>query len=65
MAGVSGIVACILSLVKIEQSSSDEPYDATGKHAVLSASPLPAFPPELSHAYVDAHITLTAPSEKE
>jgi TonB family protein len=54
-----------VSLVKIEQSSGNESYDAAGKQAVLSASPLPAFPPDLSHAYVDAHITLTAPSEKE
>jgi TonB family protein len=54
-----------VSLVKIEQSSSNESYDAAGKQAVLNASPLPAFPPDLSHAYVDAHITLTAPSAKE
>jgi TonB family protein len=54
-----------VSLVKVEQSSGNESYDAAGKQAVLSASPLPAFPPDLSHAYVDAHITLTAPSEKE
>ena len=54
-----------VSLVKIEQSSGNESYDAAGKQAVLSASPLPAFPSDLSHAYVDAHITLTAPSEKE
>ncbi len=54
-----------VSLVKIEQSSGNESYDTAGKQAVLSASPLPAFPPDLSHAYVDAHITLTAPSEKE
>jgi TonB family protein len=54
-----------VSLVNIEQSSGNESYDAAGKQAVLNASPLPAFPPDLSHAYVDAHITLTAPSEKE
>ncbi len=54
-----------VSRVTIEQSSGNEPYDAAGKQAVLSANPLPAFPPDLSHAYVDAHITLTAPSEKE
>jgi len=54
-----------VSLVKIEQSSGNESYDAAGKQAVLSASPLPAFPPDLSRAYVDAHITLTAPSEKQ
>ena len=54
-----------VSLVKIEQSSGNESYDSAGKQAVLNASPLPSFPPDLSHAYVDAHITLTAPSEKE
>ena len=54
-----------VSRVKIEQSSGNESYDSAGKQAVLNASPLPAFPPDLSHAYVDAHITLTAPSEKE
>ncbi|MHC9063784.1 energy transducer TonB [Nitrospira sp. CMX1] len=54
-----------ISRVKIEQSSGNDSYDAAGKQAVLSASPLPAFPPDLSHAYVDAHITLTAPSGKE
>ena len=54
-----------VSLVKIEQSSGNESYDAAGKQAVLNASPFPSFPPDLSHAYVDAHITLTAPSEKE
>lgn len=54
-----------VSRVTIEQSSGNESYDAAGKQAVLRASPFPAFPPDLSHAYVDAHITLTAPSEKE
>ncbi len=54
-----------VSLVNIEQSSGNESYDAAGNQAVLNAGPLPAFPPDLSHAYVDAHITLTAPSEKE
>jgi TonB family protein len=54
-----------VSLVNIEQSSGNESYDAAGKQAVLNAGPLPAFPPDLSHAYVDAHITLTAPSAKE
>lgn len=54
-----------VSLVQIEQSSSNENYNAAGKQAVLNTSPLPAFPPDLSHAYVDAHITLTTPSEKK
>jgi hypothetical protein len=51
--------------VQIEQPSSNENYNAAGKQAVLNTSPLPAFPPDLSHVYVDAHITLTAPSEKK
>lgn len=54
-----------VSRVTIERSSGNESYDSAGKQAVLNANPLPAFPPNLSHAYVDAHITLTAPSEKE
>lgn len=54
-----------VSLVTIEQSSGNESYDTAGKQAVLSASPLPEFPPDLSHAYVDAHITLAVPSERE
>ena len=54
-----------VSLVNIEQSSGNESYDAAGKQAVLNAGPLPGFPPDLPHAYVDAHITLTAPAEKE
>ncbi|CUS38465.1 conserved hypothetical protein [Candidatus Nitrospira nitrosa] len=54
-----------VSLVQLEQSSGNENYNAAGKQAVLNTSPLPAFPPDLSHVYVDAHITLTAPSEKK
>lgn len=54
-----------VSLVKIEQSSGDESYDSASQQAVLSASPLPVFPPDITHPYVDAHITLTAPSEKK
>lgn len=45
--------------VTIEQSSGNEYYDLAGKRAVLSASPLPGFPPEISDAYFDAHFTFT------
>lgn len=43
--------------VAIEQSSGNEYYDLAGKRAVLSATPLPVFPPELTEAYFDAHFT--------
>lgn len=45
--------------VAIEQSSGNEYYDLAGKRAVLSATPLPVFPPELTEAYFDAHFTFT------
>lgn len=45
--------------VAIEQSSGNEYYDLAGKRAVLSATPLPAFPPELTEPYFDAHFTFT------
>lgn len=45
--------------VEIEQSSGNEYYDLAGKRAVLSATPLPAFPPDLPDAYFDAHFTFT------
>lgn len=45
--------------VTIEQSSGNEYYDLAGKRAVLSAIPLPAFPPELTEPYFDAHFTFT------
>ena len=54
-----------VSRVKIEQSSGNESFDSAGTQAVHSASPLPAFPPDLSYPYVDAHIKMTAPSGKE
>lgn len=41
--------------VVIEQSSGNPYYDLSGKRAVLSADPLPPFPPGLSEAYFDAH----------
>jgi TonB family protein len=45
--------------VAIEQSSGNEYYDLAGKRAVLSATPLPVFPPELTDPYFDAHFTFT------
>jgi TonB family protein len=45
--------------VAIERSSGNEYYDLAGKRAVLSAIPLPVFPPELTESYFDAHFTFT------
>jgi len=45
--------------VAIEQSSGNEYYDLAGKRAVLSSTPLPVFPPELTEPYFDAHFTFT------
>jgi colicin import membrane protein len=45
--------------VEIEQSSGNEYYDLAGKRAVLSADPLPKFPPELAESYFDAHFSFT------
>ena len=45
--------------VLIERSSGNEYYDLSGKRAVLSAIPLPAFPPDLTEPYFDAHFTFT------
>jgi TonB family protein len=45
--------------VAIERTSGNEYYDLAGKRAVLSAVPLPAFPPELTEPYFDAHFTFT------
>ena len=50
-----------VSRVKIEESSGNESYDSASKQAVLTASPLPPFPSDISHAYLDAHITMKAP----
>lgn len=46
-----------VSSVSVEQSSGNEYYDLAGKRAVLSAKPLPAFPPELKESYFDAHFS--------
>lgn len=45
--------------VTIEQSSGNEYYDLAGKRAVLSANPLPIFPPDITDQYFDAHFTFT------
>ncbi len=45
--------------VAVEQSSGNEYYDLAGKRAVLSANPLPVFPPDISESYFDAHFTFT------
>lgn len=45
--------------VGIEQSSGNEYYDLAGKRAVVSATPLPAFPADIVEPYFDAHFTFT------
>ncbi|MBK8274958.1 MAG: tol-pal system protein YbgF [Nitrospira sp.] len=39
--------------VSVEQSSGSEYHDLAGKRAVLSANPLPAFPPDITTSYLD------------
>jgi colicin import membrane protein len=46
-----------VSGVSIEQSSGNEYYDLAGKRAVVSATPLPAFPSDFTESYFDAHFT--------
>lgn len=45
--------------VRIEQSSGNEYYDLAAKRAVVSAVPLPAFPPEITEPYLDTHFSFT------
>lgn len=45
--------------VTIEQSSGNEYYDLAGKRAVLSATPLPVFPADITDSHFDAHFTFT------
>ncbi|MCP9446327.1 MAG: TonB family protein [Nitrospira sp.] len=45
--------------VEVERSSGNEYYDLAGKRAVISAIPLPAFPPEVAESHYDAHFTFT------
>jgi TonB family protein len=46
---VSGLV--------IERTSGNEYYDLAARRAVLAASPLPSFPPEITQSYFDAHFS--------
>lgn len=49
----------IVSNVAVEQSSGVYYYDQAGQRAVLSAVPLPPFPPDLKEAWLDVHISFT------
>ena len=51
----SGQVADIV----VEQSSGNEYYDMAAKRAVMAASPLPAFPPDMVQAFFDAHFSFS------
>jgi colicin import membrane protein len=46
-----------VSDVMVERSSGNDYYDAAGKRAILSAYPLPPFPPELDKPYLDINFT--------
>jgi colicin import membrane protein len=46
---VSGIV--------VERTSGNEYYDLAARRAVLSANPLPSFPPDMAQSYFDAHFS--------
>lgn len=46
--------------VAIERSSGDEYFDLAAKRAVLSASPLPSFPPEIDEAFLNAHVSFAS-----
>lgn len=43
--------------IKIEKSSGNEYFDMSAQRAVMSAIPLPPFPPDMLDAYMDAHFT--------
>ena len=49
----------VVSNVAVEQSSGVYYYDQAGQRAVLSAMPLPPFPPDLKEAWLDVHISFT------
>ena len=51
--------------VAIEQSSGNEYYDLAGKRAILSASPLPVFPSDITNSYLDAKFTFRSSSGVE
>lgn len=48
--------------VSIEHSSGDEAYDLAAKRAVLSASPLPSFPPDMDLEFLNAHLNFSSRS---
>lgn len=48
-----------VSNVTVEHSSGVYSYDQAGQRAVLSAVPLPPFPPDLKEAWLDVHISFT------
>ena len=46
-----------LSDVVVERTSGNEYYDLAARRAVLSANPLPSFPPDMSQPFLDAHFS--------
>lgn len=44
-----------ISEIKLEHSSGDASYDEAAQRAVINAN-LPAFPPEITPAFLDAHM---------
>lgn len=48
-----------VSGVVVERSSGNDYYDVAGQRAVMSASPLPVFPPEMTDSSLDAHFTFS------
>lgn len=48
-----------VSGVMVERSSGNDYYDVAGQRAVMSANPLPAFPPEMTDSSLDAHFTFS------
>jgi TonB family protein len=46
-----------LSDVVVERTSGNEYYDLAARRAVLSANPLPSFPPDMSQLFLDAHFS--------
>lgn len=48
-----------VSGVTVERSSGNDYYDIAGQRAVMSAGPLPVFPPEMPDSSLDAHFTFS------
>lgn len=48
-----------VSNVGVERSSGVPYYDLAGERAILSAVPLPPFPPDFTEAWLDVHISFT------